>query len=121
LNSDRWQLARAKLDVFDWTELCSRARDAAELHLTQTKPFQDKCRLAAARHLAAMEEKANILDSRLPHLNGAARASELLTSEIEEAIDQAILRGIEKPKIRVDSVGCVLISREQLRGDHAEI
>ncbi len=121
LNSDRWQEARSKLNVFDWAELCIRARDTAESHLTQSKPFLDKCRLAAQKYRALIEEKANILDSRLAHLEGPAKASELRTSEIEEDVDQAILRGIEKPKIRVDSVGCVVISTEQLRGEDAEI
>ena len=121
LNWERWQLARAKLDVFDWAELCNRGRDAAESHLTQARTFQDTIRLATARHLAAMEEKANIVDSRLAHLEGAAKASELLTSEIDEAVDQAILQGIAEPKVRVDSVGCVVVSTEQLGGNDAEV
>ena len=30
LNWERWQLARTKLDIFDWAELCNRGRDAAK-------------------------------------------------------------------------------------------
>jgi hypothetical protein len=121
LNAERWQIAQAKLNVFDWAELCKRARDAAESHLTQANAFIEKCRSATARHLAIMEDSANILDSRLAHLEGPAKASELRTSQIDEAVDQAILRGIQNPRVRVDSVGCVVVSTEQLGGNDAEV
>jgi hypothetical protein len=121
LNSQRWHNAQAQLNVLDWAELCNRARDAAESHLTHADAFVEKCRRATARHLAAMEDSANILDSRLAHLEGSAKASELRTSQIDEAVDQAILRGIQRPRARVDSVGCVVVSTEQLGGNDAEV
>jgi hypothetical protein len=68
-----------------------------------------------------MEEKANIVDSRLAHLEGSAKVSELQAFEIDEAVDQAILRGIKRPRVRVDSVGCIVLSTEELKGNDAEV
>jgi hypothetical protein len=39
-----------------------------------------------------------------------------LTFEREEAMDRAVLRAISKPRLRVDSVGCVVLSSSVLEG-----
>jgi ATP-dependent helicase HepA len=114
LNQSRWVLATQRLDVSDWQGLCERARESAERHLRDSKQFRETSLAARSRYEALLAERMEIVESRLSRLSGSLREAEVATFEREEAMDRAVLRAISEPRVRVDSVGCVILSSSML-------
>jgi ATP-dependent helicase HepA len=114
LRLERWHYADALLSLGDWSELCTRARQAAEKMIRKAAEFQLTCEQYASRVHEASATIANALSSRIARLSGAARKAEEQTAEVESNLAKALVAAIKNPVVRVDSAGVVILSGEPL-------
>jgi ATP-dependent helicase HepA len=112
INHERWEALGKNYPAAKWRKLCEKAREAAEellrdhLQLKQlTKEKAERAVRIAAVRLAQQE-------SRIAHLPAAERKAETAALKIDEAISDAIVKGIRKPAVRLDAIGAVFISKK---------
>lgn len=111
---DRWERIPPLVQFGDWPDFCWRARKVAEGVIRNDPSFQERCTRSAAhaRHLSV--ETSNALASRIARLSGGARDAEDRTRELESVLNDVIIKGIECPSIRVDSVGVLVLASTPL-------
>jgi ketosteroid isomerase-like protein len=102
------------LNFGDWKGHCERARTEAERLLRISRTFTASCSGSIAQFEAALAERTQIFESRLQRLSGALRSAELQAFAVEEEFDLAITASVKSPKVRVDSVGVVILSSTPL-------
>ena len=112
INHERWEILANSYPAAKWRTLCEKARDAAEtilldhLQLKQlTKEKADRAERIVAVRLAQQE-------SRIAHLAPAERKEEKALLKLDEAIAEAICKGIRKPAVRLDAIGVVFVSKK---------
>jgi ATP-dependent helicase HepA len=110
LRFERWDRAATLLPLGDWSELCSRARQAAERMIRNATEFHLRCDQCASRVRESSVAIANALSSRIVRLSGAARKAEEQMAEAESRLAEALEASIKNPAIRVDSAGVVVLS-----------
>ena len=114
LNLVRWRMAEQLLGLRDWQGRCERAREEAERKLRASTNFVEACSVSLSRYEAGLAERAAIFDSRLAKVFGFLRNAELQAFEVEEEFDLAVMAAVKSPKVRVDSVGIVVLSSTPL-------
>ncbi|MEG3981776.1 protein DpdE [Microcoleus sp. T3B2] len=115
-----YNLAKSRLSVLNefvdeskWPDLCSQARETSEILLRDRTFFISLCEQRAR---IADQKLGNRLDQLRLRLNRMAESEQtshsLLAKEvnIETALSQAILEGIRHPRIKLDSVGFIVVS-----------
>jgi ATP-dependent helicase HepA len=115
-----YNLAKSRLSVLNefvdeskWPDLCSQARETSEILLRDRTFFISLCEQRAR---IADQKLGNRLDQLRLRLNRRAESEQtshsLLAKEvnIETALSQAILEGIRHPRIKLDSVGFIVVS-----------
>ncbi|MEP6485861.1 SNF2-related protein [Microcoleus vaginatus GB2-A3] len=115
-----YNLAKSRLSVLNefvdeskWPDLCSQARETSEILLRDRTSFIELCEQRAR---IADQKLGNRLDQLRLRLNRMAESEQtshsLLAKEvnIETALSQAILEGIRHPRIKLDSVGFIVVS-----------
>ncbi|MEG4999389.1 protein DpdE [Microcoleus sp. B4-D4] len=115
-----YNLAKSRLSVLNefvdesnWSDLCSQARETSEILLRDRTSFIELCEQRAR---IADQKLGNRLDQLRLRLNRMAESEQtshsLLAKEvnIETALSQAILEGIRHPRIKLDSVGFIVVS-----------
>ena len=115
-----YNLAKSRLSVLNefvdeskWSDLCSQARETSEILLRDRTFFISLCEQRAR---IADQKLGNRLDQLRLRLNRMAESEQtshsLLAKEvnIETALSQAILEGIRHPRIKLDSVGFIVVS-----------
>ena len=112
INHERWEALGKSYPAAKWKTLCEKARAAAEtilrahLQLKQlTKEKGERAQRFAAVRLAQQE-------SRIAHLAPAERKEEKALLKLDEAIADAIIKGIRKPAVRLDAIGALFISKK---------
>jgi hypothetical protein len=110
LRFERWERAATLLPLGDWSELCSRARQAAERKIRNAPEFRLRCDQHASGVRESSVAIANALSSRIARLSGAARKAEEQMAEAESRLAEALIAGIKNPAIRVDSAGVIVLS-----------
>jgi len=116
LRHERWSAVDRLVPVPDWSDLCRRARQAAEACLMNDPSLVDVCRRHAASTLAAAMRVDEALKSRMARLSGASRAAEERAAWIEMEVGRGLAMGIERPSLRVDSIGAVYLASQPLDG-----
>lgn len=112
---ERWQAVEQSLSVADWSDFCHRGASVAE-SLVKNDPRLDELRASAVHQLRTNVAAArDILTSRLPRLQGPAKASEARQASAELEIDDALIHGIETPTVRIDAAGAVILSPTPLK------
>jgi len=114
LRSERWDRAAQLISVGDWSELCVKARRAAEGLIRNGAEFRSQCDRYALRVRDSAATIANAFSSREARLSGAVRQAEERMAEMEAKLAEALVAGIQNPAMRVDSAGVVVISGERL-------
>ena len=114
LRSERWDRAAQLISVGDWSELCVKARRAAEGLIRNGADFRSQCDRYALRVRDSAATIANAFSSRKARLSGAVRQAEERMAEMEAKLAEALVAGIQNPAMRVDSAGVVVISGERL-------
>jgi ATP-dependent helicase HepA len=110
LRFERWDRAATMASLGDWTGLCGRARIAAERILRAEASFRNSCIKWAARSRDAATATANIFSSRIARLAGSAKVADERMARSEAAVRAGIAQGIERPQMRVDSAGLVILA-----------
>lgn len=109
LNEQRWkrllQLPIPELDF--WSDLCGKARVAAETALRTLPALIESLDRAEQRALHVDLGRIGQLRARVNANNDATDASEL---NFEERLAAALRTGIRSPSVRVDTVGVAFIS-----------
>ena len=114
LRFERWDRATTLLPLGDWSELCNRARNAAERIIRDATDFRLHCDQYASQVRESSVAVANAMSSRIARLSGATRQAEERMAEGESALAEALIAGIKNPAIRVDSAGVVILSAAPL-------
>lgn len=119
-------LTKERLNIIDefispdqWPFLCSCARESSELLLLQDASVVT----AREEALHSMRQDLNVqfqqleLRSKIQQTHGQFDRIDLV---FEAELYQAMLAGLEKPQIRLDSVGFIILSGSELRGNYDE-
>jgi ATP-dependent helicase HepA len=117
LRSVRWDRAAQLVSFGDWSELCFKARKAAESLIRNRAEFRTQCDRYASRVRDSAATIANAFVSRKARLSGAIREAEERMAEMEARLAEALIAGIEHPTMRVDSAGVAVISGEPLEAE----
>ena len=99
------------IDAASFEQCCRRVRDVAHSSIVINPSFQERVRAAEASARADLERRQARFLRRLAGGDGLAR-KDLVTSE-------AVLASIASPKVRLDAIGCFILSnrRPQEIGD----
>ncbi len=114
LSSERWQEAIQRLEISDWVGLCDNLRVVAEKRLKESVRYGKNQTSAIERFVGQSEQRAHIYSSRMALLNEAAQDTERQLMTVDLELDELVRSGIESPSIRVDSIGCVILSSDPL-------
>jgi ATP-dependent helicase HepA len=114
LRSQRWDRAAQLVPIGDWSDLCFKARKAAESLIRNGAEFRTQCDRYASRVRDSSATIGNAFSSRQARLSGAVRQAEERMAQMEAELADALVAGIEEPAMRVDSAGVVVISGEPL-------
>jgi ATP-dependent helicase HepA len=117
LRSERWDRAAQLVSIGDWSELCVKARGAAEGLIRNGAEFRSQCDRYASRVRDSAATIANGFLSRKARLSAAVRQAEGRMEEMEAKLAEALIVGIQHPAMRVDSAGVVVISGEPLESE----
>jgi ATP-dependent helicase HepA len=103
-----------------WEGLCRGARAAAETQLRGRPALLARCQAAASaaggRQAVLQEQLALRAAASIAGRGGKSEAARDL--DLEQAVGEAIIRGIQHPRVRVDSVGLIVIAGR--KPDHPE-
>ncbi|MDF5713582.1 MAG: protein DpdE [Rhizonema sp. NSF051] len=110
-----YNLAKERLSIIDdfvdasnWQDFCYQARNTSRELLSTRPDFIDLCERSAK---VAQKKLGNRVEQLRLRLNRQTWDRELAEElKIERALNAAILEGIKKPQIRLDSVGFIIVS-----------
>jgi ATP-dependent helicase HepA len=117
LRPERWDSAAQFVSFGDWFTLCGKARKAAESLIRNDAEFRRQCDRCAAWVRDSSTSVANKFSSREVILSGAVLEAEQRMAEVEAALAEELIAGIQEPAMRVDSAGVVVISGEPLEAE----
>lgn len=104
-------LVSAMPDMFEnWDTRCSRMRDFANSILCKRSEFINLKERAIVSAKLEDEVRYAQLKTRIQHLDGKEAESECSQLKFENAINDALYRGIHSPSIKVDVAGVVFLS-----------
>lgn len=100
-------------DTFaNWEERCKRMRDRA-LAIVMARPeLERRQHLALGRALAEDEIRYAQLQTRIQSLHGREAEAEARQFTLEQALNEALHRGISSPSVKVDVAGVVFLTSE---------
>lgn len=110
LNAERWTAIEPHFSRAAWAKQVTSARKAAEKLLRGSKEWAARIeeRLSAAKRDAT--ERAAQNASRLAFLSGKHRSEERERTDVEKAVSAALLVGIQKPDVRLDSIAALFLA-----------
>lgn len=116
LNAERrWALDQL-VGSGDWPERCRSARRASEEALRISPDFVDASTEACRDFEAASFQSHLQRELRLAQLDTRQRSSEAAELARTRSLDDAIVLGMREPSVRLDSVGCIVLSRSVPEG-----
>ncbi len=125
-----YNLAKNRLLILDefidpgkWSNFCHLARKTSEKLLRDRPNFVELCQQRAKTASSKLDNRINQLQLRLHRLSEANTNSSLLAEELstESTISQALLQGISRPRLKLDSVGFIIVSGRSPAGENKEI
>ncbi len=124
-----YNLAKSRLSILDefidpskWSDFCYMARTTSENLLRDRPSFIELCQQKAQVAALKLDNRINQLQLRLNRLSKASANSAKLANELatESTISQALLQGIYRPRLKLDSVGFMIVSgRSPVRENEA--
>ncbi|MCW6050540.1 helicase [Lyngbya sp. CCAP 1446/10] len=113
LSKNRTSMIDSFVDPLDWDDFCQKGRVVSEELLRGREAFVEMCNNSAISAAIQLENRVNQLQLRLNRLSKSAQLLEsVLADEIstESALSQAVLAGIRRPHLTLESVGFIVIS-----------
>ncbi|WP_293128895.1 protein DpdE [Microcoleus sp. bin38.metabat.b11b12b14.051] len=113
LSKNRTSLIDSFVDPLDWDDFCQKGRLVSEELLRGRQAFGEICNSSAVSAAIQLENRVNQLQLRLNRLSKSEQLLEsVLAEEIstESALNQAVLAGIRRPHLTLESVGFIVIS-----------
>ncbi len=113
LAKNRLPLIHDFIEANKWEDFCRQSRRNSERLLRDRTSFISQCEQRAQLAEQTLEHRVTQLRLRLDRLTNQAQITPaLLTQEIDReiAFNQVIIQGIRYPKIKLDSVGFIIIS-----------
>jgi ATP-dependent helicase HepA len=94
-----------------WEDICHRAREASERELMNRgdTPLRQRCAEMAERADRLLAGRVEQLElRRVEGLLGGVQAEDV---ELERALRQILVEGMRKPRLRLDSLGLIIVSQ----------
>ncbi len=112
LAKDRLSIIDEFIDPGKWSNFCNLARKTSEKLLRDRPSFSELCQQRAKVATLKLDNRLNQLQLRLNRVSQATAKSSLLAEELanESTISQALVEGIQRPRLKLDSVGFIIIS-----------
>ncbi|MEG4967139.1 protein DpdE [Microcoleus sp. B6-A1] len=113
LSKNRTSLIDSFVDPLEWDDFCQKGRVVSEELLRGRSPFVEMCNSFAVTAAIQLENRVNQLQLRLNRLSKSEQLLEsVLADEIntESLLSQAVLAGIRRPHMTLESVGFIVIS-----------
>ena len=104
----RWALDQL-IPEREWATRCIHARKASEDMLRHRPSFEAGCEAAAHRFDEASRTQRAQREFRLASLPESQRLAEAAELDISLRVDDALAEGIRSPRVRLDSVGVVIL------------
>lgn len=124
LNTSRWEQAANVIDLSNWRERCSRAREVALQVLRAKSNLPGVIESCSVKATQAGERIVQQFNSRIALSTGTLRSSLESERDFESVCAEQIVKSLNVPHIRIDSVGCVFVSstmpfveKEKVEGD----
>jgi ATP-dependent helicase HepA len=111
-----YSLSKDKLQVIDefvsrdnWADLCRTSREKSAMLLRESPNFGDRCQQYATQAERKLGDRLEQLQLRWERQSqpDTSLAQEV---EIERELKQVLIRGIEHPQLRLDSIGFYIVS-----------
>lgn len=96
----------------NWTERCERMRDKATAIVKSRPELLERQKDSLARALAEDEIRYAQLRTRIQSLDGREASAEAEQLALEQALNEALHRGISSPSIKVDVAGAVFLTSD---------
>jgi ATP-dependent helicase HepA len=113
LSKNRTSLIDSFVDPLEWDDFCQQGRVISEELLRGRSAFREMCEQSAVTAAIQLENRVNQLQLRLHRLSKSEQALEsVLAEEIstESLLSEAVLAGIRRPHMTLESVGFIVIS-----------
>ncbi|MEG4282028.1 protein DpdE [Microcoleus sp. A006_D1] len=113
LSKNRTSMIDSFVDPLDWDDFCQKGRVVSEELLRGREAFVEMCNSSAVSAAVQLENRVNQLQLRWDRLSKSEQLLEsVLADEIstESALSQAVLAGIRRPHLTLESVGFIVIS-----------
>jgi len=113
LTKDRLEIIDTLIDPSIWPNLCRQAREESERIIKQRPAFINLCRgysLEARKGFEHRILQLSLRNEQEKQLKGSHRTVSNEDVEMERKLCEALIGGIEKPKMTIDSVGFICIS-----------
>ncbi|PSB33288.1 protein DpdE [Chlorogloea sp. CCALA 695] len=123
LAKDRLSIIDEFIDPGKWSNFCQLARKTSEKLLRDRTSFGELCQQRAKVATLKLDNRLNQLQLRLDRVSEATAKSSLLAEELtnETNISQALVEGIYRPRLKLDSVGFMIISGRSPVGENGAI
>ncbi|MEG4014282.1 MULTISPECIES: protein DpdE [unclassified Microcoleus] len=113
LSKNRTSLIDSFVDPLEWDDFCQKSRVVSEELLRGREAFVKMCNNSAVSAAIQLKNRVNQLQLRLNRLSKSEQLLEsVLGDEIstESALSEAVLAGIRRPQMTLESVGFIVIS-----------
>jgi len=113
LSKNRTSLIDSFVDPLEWDDFCQKGRVVSEELLRGRSAFVEMCNSFAVTAAIQLENRVNQLQLRLNRLSKSEQLlASVLADEIktESLLSEAVLAGIRRPHMTLESVGFIVIS-----------
>ena len=113
LSKNRTVILDNFVDPLEWDDFCQRGRVTSEELLRGRGDFVEMCEKSALSAAIQLENRVNQLQLRLNRLSQSEQLLESVLADemsIESLLSQAVLAGIRRPQMTLESVGFMVIS-----------
>lgn len=117
LTKHRLQIIDQLIDPSLWPGLCRQARDKSEQIINENADFITWCKKCSDNARQGLDQRVTQLKLRTEQekqLMSANRTVSEKDVEIERALCEVLVEGIEKPRVAIDSVGFICLSGRRI-------
>lgn len=114
LSFHRFAAIHHLVDPGHWSDLCAQARARSEELIRGSEHFQKYCRSYAVRAKKELIRRSDQLRLRVEREAEVGMNNQVLLEEskLSNELNTALIRGIARPRLRLDSVGFIVVSGE---------